>query len=240
MEPEPRGHSAPLASPLAGTFRPALPADSHDVVRLFAIAARSICAQPKALAAVGQALTGLTERLLAPDRTTAEECLRMWHLFARVAQLPKDTLRLEAARAFCRDLDSLGQKLDLAPLAEWSELPSGIDEPAYDAWIAHHADPAAGTAATGPQAKMLMEVVQEAQAWARENGPLKADVAARLLAVIAAEERQKLFQQMIGKGELGRSDANMLIRFLLKGGEVGPQDTMLREVLERLGRFLLR
>jgi hypothetical protein len=38
---------------------------------------------------------------------------------------------------------------------------------------------------------------------------------------------------------MGRSDVNLLIRFLVKGGEVTPADTSLNEVLQRLGAWFV-
>lgn len=243
VEPDTRGRGARRATPpAAGTFRPGLPSDSQDVIRLFAIAARAICADPKAIDIVTACLLAIAGRLVPPERQAAEECARMWRLFARVAQLPKETLRLEAARAFCRDLDSLGQKLDLPPLSEWNELPQGIDDPGFAGLeLEGPAAPAISGGAPKPEPLPLGDVRASARALAdsAKEGVVVAEEAARLLAALAAEDRQKLFQQMIGRGELSRSDANLLIRHLLKGSEVGAEDVMLREVLERLGQFLV-
>lgn len=244
MEPDTRGRGVRRATPpAAGTFRPGLPEDSEQVIRLFAVAARTVCAQPKSLDAIAACLAAVCNHLVPPERQAAEECARMWHLFARVAQLPKETLRLEAARAFCRDLDSLGQKLDLPPLTEWKDLPEGIDEPGFAALEVHGSGgaPAVGGGGTRAEPLPLNDVQKSARALAdsAKEGVVEASEAARLLSALAAEDRQRLFQQMIGRGELSRSDANLLIRHLLKGGSVGEGDLMLREVLERLGQFLV-
>lgn len=241
MEPQTRGRGKRGAerSP-PGTFRPSLPTDSQEVVRLFAIASRAVCALPTALDAVSTCLQRITEALVAPEKHAAEECSRLWHLFARVAQLPKATLRLEAARALCRDLDALGQRLDLPPLAEWIELPDGIDEPEHDALMQHGPQPVAGLQPEPLSLEMVQKSARALQSSAKDGHGISAEEGERLLAALEPQQRQSLFQQMVGQGVLGRSDVNLLIRFLLKGDKIGPSDTMLREVLERMAAYLAK
>jgi hypothetical protein len=208
-------------------------------VHLFAIAARAACAQPKNLSAIGQTLSQACEALVSPEMDAARECARMWQLFAKVAQLPKDTLRLEAGRAFCRDLDALAQKLELPPLAEWVDLPEGISEAGYDdvadkAEIPHDAEAASlDFAAIAHRARQL--VVQ----YPEPKSVPAPDIAA-LLAHMDADTRSRWLDTMVGQGILGRTDVSLLIRCLAKGGAVQAGDTMLVEVLGRLVHALCR
>lgn len=232
-----RGHK-PNKSLTPGTFRPARPADSQGVVQLFAIAARAACAQPTNLSTISYALDQACAQLLRPELDAAQECGRMWQLFAKVAQLPKDSLRLEAGRAFCRDLDALAQRLELPPLAEWVDLPEAISD-------ANHA-----AAPEGPgdgRAPTTALPLGDLQARARElllAAPGKQVVppndAAQLMARFEATARAQWLDTMVGQGVLGRTDVSLLIRFLAKGGAVAAGDSMLIEVLGRLVRALAR
>ncbi|KAK1548418.1 hypothetical protein Q3G72_019720 [Acer saccharum] len=219
--------------PETGIFRPALPRDSQAVVRLYAIAARTICASPEAHVAAHSWLGHLQPRLVPPESAAAEACHKLWLLFARVAQIPKEALRREAARAFYNDLDALAQRLDLPPLDDWEDLPEGIDDPG-----------AVRLEAPGlsPEPVTLAAVRERARDVARGQQSRKhfpAPEAARLLSVLGTDERRELFETLIGAGHMGRSDVNLLIRFLVKGGEVTPAETALNDVLERLGDWLI-
>lgn len=202
-------------------------------MRVFAIAARAVCVKPEGLEHVNRRLELVSSRLVPPEASAAEECLRLWKLFARVARVPKAGLRMEAGKAFCRDLDALGQRLDLPPLADWDDLPSEVDDP--DA-----IDPEEGEDEV--DGLTLAAVQERARGVAAQSagGPFPAQEAARLLAALDIDERRQLLEQLVGTGLLGRSDVNLLIRCLVKGEEVGVNDTMLIEVLERLGGWLAR
>lgn len=220
--------------PEAGIFRPALPGDAQAVVRLYAIAARAVCANPDAHARVHSWLGELATQLVPPEQGAAQACHKLWLLFARVAQIPKEALRREAARAFYNDLDALAQRLDLPPLDDWQDLPQGIDAP--DAVRLE-------TPGLSPEPVTLLAVRQRAQDVLRAQPGHKhfpAPEAARLLSVLGTEERRKLFETLIGAGLMGRADVNLLIRFLVKGGEVSRSETALNDVLERLGDWLVR
>jgi hypothetical protein len=216
--------------PEPGLFRPALPQDAEAVMRVYAIAARAVCAQPDALAPIHHWVSGLQGHLVPPELATAEACHKLWTLFARVAQIPKENLRLEAARAFYNDLDRLGQRLDLPPLDDWSELPVGIDDADAVSWEAHLSPEPVTLTAVRQRAR---EVVQDA------SGRFPAAEAARLLGVLGTAQRRELFDALVGAGLMGRSDVNLLIRFLVKGGEVTAADTSLNEVLQRLGAWFV-
>ena len=224
----------PTAGIPAGTFRPALPKDAHGVLRLFAIAARAACAAPGTIDAINARLQLIADKLLAPESFAAQECLRLWKLFARVANLPKEHLRHEAGLAFCRDLDALGQRLDLAPLMEWQELPDQLNEPNAegegDVEVTHADRPLATLAAVRGEA--------QARKAALHGEAFPASVTAQLLASLDADERRRAFEQMVGAGIMGRSEVNLLIRFMVKGDALGSGDTLLTEILQRLGRWL--
>ena len=216
-----------------GTFRPSVPGDTFDVMRIFAIAARAVCVLPENLDAVSARLGMISGRLVAPESNAAQECLRLWKLFARVAQLPKESLRIEAGRAFCRDLDTLGQRLDLPPLADWEELPDELDEPGAPEL---EVPVASGDAVTLALVKGQARAVFGPEAQGKHAFP--AGETAKLVSSLNNNDRRQLFEELVGKGLLGRSDVNLLIRFLVKGDELESTDTMLVEVLDRLGRWL--
>lgn len=164
----------------------------------------------------------------------------MWQLFARVAQLPKDTLRLEAGRAFCRDLDALAQRLELPPLAEWLDLPEGVADPAFKKAAADDSGVTEATRQIGSETS-IEDLASRAKtlsaAHPGKRGPPPED-AAELLAAMDAGARATWLDAMVGKGTLSRGDVSLLIRYLAKGGTIGTNDTMLIEVLARLVKAL--
>ena len=213
-------------------FRPAVPRDTQGVMRLFAIAARVVCQEPDSFDQVDRQLAATRSQLVPPEDSAAKECDRLWRVFARVVQVPKATLLQEAGRAFYRDLDSIGQRLDLPPLDEWENLPCGIDEPGAAAARAT-ADPGHG--------ETLAWVRQQARDLAQPlvaKEPFPANHGLRLLASLEVSERGKLFDQLVGKGLMGRAEVNLLSRCLIKGAQIVPEDAALVDVLQRLGRWL--
>lgn len=163
----------------------------------------------------------------------------MWQLFAKVAQLPKDSLRLEAGRAFCRDLDALAQRLELPPLAEWIDLPEAINDAGHAATEDGSND---GGAAPGHFLPLdeLQTKARELVAAAVGKKAVPSKEAAQLLAQFEADARSQWLDAMVGQGILGRTDVSLLIRFLAKGSVVHAGDTMLIELLGRLVRALAR
>src|SRR5690349_5048558 len=91
----------------AGTFRPAPPADSGEVLSLFAIAARAVCVRPDAVDEITKTLAAAVANLVPPEKLAAEECVRLWQLFVRMVRRPKPQLRVEAGRAMFRDLEAI-------------------------------------------------------------------------------------------------------------------------------------
>ena len=216
-----------------GTFRPGVPGDTFDVMRMFAIASRAACVLPQSLDDISARLNMISGRLVAPESNAALECMRLWKLFARVAQLPKDGLRIEAGKAFCRDLDTLGQRLDLPPLADWEELPDELDDPGAPE---PEIPASTGEIITLASVKERAKQVFSSDVGAKHVFP--AGETAKLVSSLNNNDRRQLFEELVGKGLLGRSDVNLLIRFLVKGDELETSDTMLVEVLDRLGRWL--
>ena len=206
-------------------------------MRLFAIAARAVCVMPEGLDDANLRLEALEQNLVAPESKAAAECLKLWRLFARVAQVPKETLRLEAAKALCQDLDALGQRLDLPPLADWEELPQGLDDPhAFGIERVETQTDALTLTTVRQRAKALFATIPVGT-----KPALMADAAAQtatLVSSMPSNERRALFTNLVGRGILGRSDVNLLIRFLIKGDAVQSGDTTLIDVLERVGRQL--
>lgn len=235
VEPQKRGRGKkPSHSPAPGTFRPAPPKGTEAVVQLFAIASRAVCAVPGNLDAITQTLAGVCQPLSSPEAETARECARMWALFARVAGLPKATLRQEAGRAFCRDLDALAQRLELPPLSEWLELPEGMSDDAFVPQDPAQQAEASGVADNGEPLAAMVAVAQRVMAQHGGKKGIPPQEAAALLGRIRIQDRGPWLDSMVGQGKLSRGDVSLLIRFLAKGLAVGASDSMLIEVLTRL------
>jgi hypothetical protein len=233
VEPHARGLGPPAGNPgVAGVFSPALPTDTFEVVQLFAVAARVVCLAPQGLDDANLCLQTIAARLVAPESMAAAECIKLWHLFARVAQVPKDSLRVEAGKAFCRDLDSLAQRLDLPPLADWDELPQGVQA----------ASPFDQASVAVPVSLPRPQVAQKLRQLLADQPTLPTDQQAQRVAehlgLMSSEARRTFFDGAVGQGLLGRSEVSLLVRFLIKGVAVRPGDTTLIQVLLRLGSQL--
>ena len=109
------------------SFHPGRPADSLEVLRIYAIASRVVCAEPESMESVTRSLQDMASHLVPPESLAAGDCEHLWKVFARVAKHPKPFLRQEASKALYRDLDSIGQRLHLAPLPPWSQLPEALE-----------------------------------------------------------------------------------------------------------------
>lgn len=214
-------------------FRPAVPTDQESIVRLYAIAARAVCARPESLPNIERYLQAITDALIQPELGAAQACARLWVIFAKVATLPKEGLRVEAGRAFARDLDALGQRLDLPPLPNWEQFPTGIDD----------AEPVALTPSSLQPEAVALDVVQKrAQEiqQKRPEQPFEASEAAFLLNLLDASQRRNVLDTLVGRGILMRSEVNLLIRYLVKGGELSEKDTTLSDAFSRLGDWLAK
>lgn len=230
---EPRTSHSPQAGANGhpSVFRPAVPNDQENIVRLYAIAARALCARPESLASIGQYLQAVQAALIQPELGAAQACEHLWQVFAKVATLPKESLRMEAGRAFARDLDALGQRLDLAPLQNWEQIPTGIDDP----------EPVALTPSTLQPESVALDVVRKRAHELRQkrpDAPFEASEAAFLLNLLDVNQRREVLERLVGQGILMRSEVNLLIRFLVKGGEISQKDTTLLDAFSRLGTWL--
>jgi hypothetical protein len=214
--------------PPPGTFRPGLPEDAQAVLKMFAIAARVATDHPDSLTDVNDTLQRLTGDLVPPESVTAEECARLWTFFQRAVASPKTKLREAAGRAFYNDLDSLGQRMDLAPLASWSRLPRGID--AGEAGEKEGTQTAVTLDAVRRRAKKTLDELKGKKLEAREVG--------ELLKTLDRRDLEELFTKLVGEGIMGRAEGSMLVRWLSKGSELTDDDEALIEFLERLGMWL--
>ncbi|MBI5510629.1 MAG: hypothetical protein HY903_17870 [Deltaproteobacteria bacterium] len=219
--------------PAPGTFRPAAPRDAHDIVSMYAIAARATCERPEALDAIVQTLGRTSTHLMPPEQMAANECARLWQFFVQAATTGKPTLRLEAGRALVRDLDMLGQRLDLAPLSGWDKIPAAIDDP-------NAVDPEDADDDDDPDSgDPLATVRRRAKKLATKKRRLSASDTLELLAALAPTGRQEVFGTMIGAGILGRSDATLVEQQLLRGGKLRGENDALSDTLDKLGAWLL-
>jgi len=216
----------------AGTFRPASPDDAHDIVFMFAAAARAVCARPEALQEISTTLARVNSHLMPPEQMAANECQRLWQFFVRAAMTDKAGLRQEAGKALVRDLDVLGQRLDLAPLTGWEKLPDAVDDP--DAALLEEEDEE-----TDPESGDALSTVRKRAR--RKLGKKKRLPLAEIVDLVQAlksDERQKVYEAMIGDGKLGRSEAVMVDQRLLKGDRVRNDEEALVDVITKLGDWL--
>ncbi len=221
------------ARPTPGTFRPAPPKDHADLLRLFAIAAKVVCADPRRLDTVSARLAEVTSGLLAPESDTREHCARLWAALARTLGSMSPGQAPIAGRAFINDLDELGSRLELMPLSAWDQLPDCLEDPGSRSPVAP-VEVGAGKSVEVVLATMKRELSGHGLS------PLaRAKATAPLLAEIAAEARGHLLQRMVEDRALERKEALMLTRFLSKPArEVSSGDEALVEALDRAGRWL--
>jgi len=173
----------------------------------------------------------LTGDLVPPESVAAEECARLWRYFERAASSPKPKLREAAGRALYNDLDSLGQRMDLAPLASWSKLPRGIesdDAPADDR----------GTVTAITLDAMRRRAHKKLEEHTKGK-KLTAHEVGELLGKLDRRDLEEIFTRLVGDGIMGRSEGSMLVRWLAKGEELSDDDEALFEFLERLGDWLV-
>jgi hypothetical protein len=213
-------HHSPAAKALPpGTFKPAPPQDSQEVIRLFAIAARAVCAHPDGVEQVSYALSIALSKLVPPERLAAEECGRLWGVFARMVRKAKPDLIERGALALYRDLDAIGGKLGLPPLDRWSALPTGVDAP-----------PAAGAQPARPETtdtgESLEAVRARAQAAADRGAqpPLAPELTLALITALNEAARQDLYKNLVGGGKLSRGDVALIEQVIERGEAVAAGD----------------
>ena len=216
---------------VTGVFRPAQPADVADVLKMYAIAARVVFVQPDAVADLTKRLGVLIASLVPPESVAAAHCHKMWLMFSRLANAGKASVREQAGRAFVRDLDMVGNHLDVPPLDGWDTLPLGVDDPG--APVLDLSD------ATSP-GETLDTVKKRAIAHRTSKGALEPQDVADLVRALFPEERDRLLMRLIGEGVLGRSEASLIVRWLTKGGKLGKDDDALADVLNGVGAWLVK
>jgi hypothetical protein len=141
-------------------------------------------------------------------------------------------LREEAGKALCRDLDAMGQRLQLPPLPAWERLPDALIEAV------------AREETTEPNAgKGVEEIRAEAQEIYGGLGPgetLPVEDIIRLLRSMEMGEREAVCQSLVGTGHLSRSEVALLTRWVAANSPLESEDELIIEVLERVGAWLVK
>ena len=218
------------AAPI-GTFSPGKPPDSLSVLRLFAVASRVVCAKPEAFSEVSLRLGTALSDLVPPESLAAQDCAHLWKVFSRFAAHPKPMLREEAGKALCRDLDAMGQRLQLPPLPNWERLPKSLIEVAAE----EKTEPNAG--------KAIEEIRMEAQKIYADLGPgenLPIDDVIRLLRSMEMGNLEAVCQSLVGTGHLSRSEVALLTRWVASNSPLKSDDELILELLERVGAWLVK
>jgi hypothetical protein len=222
-----------VPAPEPGTFRPAEPDDSGDTIKLFAVAARAVCAKPAALGEIGTNLRGVAARLSPPESLTAAECLRLWSVFERTVSALPEARWIMAGKALLGDLDALGQRLDVMPLSAWEKLPNAILDP--------RARPLVPEVISGEGAAvdtMLKKVRKELST--TEASPLaRARQVQKTLTKLPVPARSQLLTEMIERAVITKTEGVMLTRLLIKGTDIGPEDEAMIDSLNRAGAHLI-
>ncbi|OGQ79621.1 MAG: hypothetical protein A2289_10300 [Deltaproteobacteria bacterium RIFOXYA12_FULL_58_15] len=219
--------------PPAGTFEPASPSDPKEVLRLYAIAAKIACALPEQLEMLEDRISQLTASLVPPESAAAEDCEKLWRFFKRAVASPKITLRREAGKALFNDLDSLGQRLDLAPLTSWDALPMGVRDPKAPQFKPEVTQTHITVASIRRRARHEQSMLGD------KGASLSAQFVGDLLKLLGRRDLEELFGELVGTGIMGRAEGNMLVRWLSKGGTLCKDDEALIEFLVRLGKWLV-
>ena len=221
-----------LTIPPPGAFSPGKPPDSLAVLRLFAVASRVVCAKPENFDEISKRLGTVLSDLVPPESLAAEDCVHLWRVFSRFASHPKPMLREEAGKALCRDLDAMGQRLQLPPLPAWERLPDALIEAA------------AREETTEPNAgKGVEEIRAEAQKIYAGLGPgetLVVEEVIRLLRSMEMGEREAVCQSLVGTGHLSRSEVALLTRWVAANSSLESDDELIIELLERVGAWLVK
>lgn len=198
---------------------------------LYAIAARVVVANPDGVGEVTQRLAMAGANLVPPESVTAAECSRLWLLFVRFLRAARPPARVEAGKAFLRDLEAVGQRLELPPLPGWDRLPQGVNDP--------NAVSTEWSEVTS-QGETLEAIRGRAKARAVDLKGLEATEVAQLVRSLYVAERDALLTKLVGEGVMSRSEVGLLVRWLAKGEKLADDDSALIEVFGRLGAWLAR
>ena len=211
------------------SFHPGRPADSLEVLRIYAIASRVVCAEPESMESITRSLQDMASHLVPPESLAAGDCEHLWKVFARVAKHPKPFLRQEASKALYRDLDSIGQRLHLAPLPPWNQLPEVFDSSQSED--------------TAVEGLSLEAVTHEARRLHQDLGAgqsLESVKVLELLSRMHPVDMTQLLKLLQTSGRLSRGELSMLDRARATGHELSSEDEILIEVLERVGVWLVQ
>jgi hypothetical protein len=215
----------------AANFQPAAPHDHEAIVKLFSLAARAACAAPQDVLAISAALQRAIGHLVPPEVYAAEQCLKLWKAFAR--SIEEDPKRPgNRGQALHRELDALGQVLDIAPLPAWAELPEETTSPQF-----------LEDAVTVPNAMNIAEARDQARRRARKKKQpaLAAETVLRILRGVDPRLLSSLLEHARqGDDSLAGSDVNLVARFVMKGQEIEPKSDALTSALERIGAWMIR
>jgi len=173
----------------------------------------------------------MANHLVPPESLAAGDCDHLWRVFARVARHPKPLLRQEASKALYRDLDSMGQRLHLAPLPPWSQLPKVFQPVSLE------------SEDTVPEGLSLEIVADEARVLHKELGAgesLEAAVILPLLGRLHGADMVRLLGLLQSSGRVNRGELSMLERAKATGHALSSEDEILIEVLERVGVWLVQ
>ena len=210
-----------------GKFLPAKPPDSLGVLRLFAVASKVVCAKPENFMEITKKLSEAIRELVPPESLAAKDCIHLWEVFSRFAGHPKPLLRIEAGKAFCRDLDSMGQRLQLPPLLGWERLPESLVEVSK------------GREKKGRSTEKVIVGLRKAASKELKKVGAGASVkpkgVALLLRDVAAGEREQVLQTLVVTEDLSRGEVSLLVRWLSTNNELESDDELLVEILERVG-----
>ena len=211
------------------SFHPGRPADSLEVLRIYAIASRVVCAEPESMESITRSLQDMASHLVPPESLAAGDCEHLWRVFARVAKHPKPFLRQEASKALYRDLDSIGQRLHLAPLPPWNQLPEVFDSSQSED--------------TAVEGLSLEAVTHEARRLHQDLGAGQSLASAKVLELLSRMhpvDMAQLLKLLQTSGRLSRGELSMLDRARATGHELSSEDEILIEVLERVGVWLVQ
>lgn len=216
---------------VSDTFFPGKPPDSLAVLRLFAVASRVVCAKPESFSQVSQRLGVVLSDLVPPESLAAEDCAHLWKVFSQFASHPKPMLREEASKALCRDLDAMGQRLQLPPLPAWEKLPVYLVE--EKSLEVTQPNTGRGIEETKVEARLIYAALGPGET-------LPIDDIIRLLSSMEMGEREVVCQSLIGAGHLSRSEVALLTRWVAANKPLKSDDELIVELLQRVGAWLVK
>lgn len=215
-----------------GTFKPLPPEDTQGVLKLYAIASRAVWAEPHALSDIDTRLQDVMARLVPPESQAAEECARLWRIYLRTAIHAKPVLRRRVAEALYRDLEAIGQRMDLPPLESWEHIPNAIDQTEQEDTTSRLPVGVASLKTLRRKAKKLLEAHPKIRV-------LPGRTVLDLLYQLYEKERGELFNSFVATGFMSRSEIHLLERSLARKVAITDEDQTLVDVVARVGKWLV-